>query len=45
MRNSVEEYQVRKSELNMRFNKIYTNNYVIITLMFAAWIIITSVYI
>lgn len=45
MRNSIEEYQVLKSELNMRIDKMYTNNYTIITLMFAAWTIITSVYI
>ena len=45
MRNNIEEYQVLKSELNMRIDKMYTNNYAIITLMFAAWTIITSVYI
>ena len=45
MRNSIEEYQVLKSELNIRIDKMYTNNYTIITLMFAAWTIITSVYI
>ena len=45
MRNSIEEYQVLKSELNMRIDKMYINNYTIITLMFAAWTIITSVYI
>ena len=29
----------------MRIDKMYTNNYAIITLMFAAWTVITSVYI
>lgn len=43
MRNGIKEYQVLKSELNMRIDKMYANNYMIITLMFAAWTIITIV--